>query len=167
MIKRRHFLLLGSLFGLSKYVKANEADTFLQRFKKVEATIAAVQEHMFPKGSELPNAKSVHATRFLYETVTHKSYDKDIRAFVFEGAQELQNREKKHFVSMSSVEKERALRSYEKTSYGSAWIERIMTLTMEGMFSSPIYGCNIKEIGWKSIHSYGGYPRAKARYMES
>ena len=167
MIKRRDFLLLGSLFGLSRYVKANDVDIFLQPFKKVEATIAAVQEHMFPKGSALPDAKSVQATKFLYETITHKSYDKDIRTFVFEGAQELQNREKKHFVSMSNEEKEKALRSYEKTNYGSAWIERIMTLTMEGMFSSPIYGCNIKEIGWKSVHSYGGYPRAKTRYMES
>jgi len=38
---------------------------------------------------------------------------------------------------------------------------------MEGMFSAPIYGSNIKEAGWKSVHSYGGYPSPKTKYMES
>lgn len=167
MIRRRQFLILGSLLGLSPYLQAKETDAFTREFKKVEATIAAVQEHMFPAGSKLPSAKEMHTVAFLYETITHKSYDRDIKAFVLEGAQELISREKGRFVAMSDREKEKALRAYEETSYGSSWIERIMTLTMEGMFSSPIYGSNIKEAGWKSVQSYGGYPRPKTKYMES
>jgi len=167
MIKRRQFLILGSLLGLSPYVQAKETDTFFKAFKKVESTIAAVQEHMLPDGSKLPSAKSMHTTQFLYETITHKSYDRDIKAFVLEGAQELISREKGRFVSMSPSEKENALRAYEETNYGSSWVERIMTLTMEGMFSAPIYGSNIKEAGWKSVQSYGGYPRPTTKYMES
>jgi hypothetical protein len=168
MMKRRQFLILGSLLGLSPYVQAKETDdTFSKAFKKVESTIAAVQEHMFPDGSKLPSAKAMHTTQFLYETITHKSYDRDIKAFVLEGAQELISREKGRFVSMSPSEKEKALRAYEETNYGSSWIERMMTLTMEGMFSAPIYGSNIKEAGWKSVQSYGGYPRPKTKYMES
>jgi len=66
---------------------------------------------------------------------------------------------------MTKVEKEKALRAYEKTNYGSSWLSRIMTLTMEGMFSDPIYGSNTKEAGWKSVGAYGGYPRAKIKYM--
>ena len=164
-MKRRNFLVLGSLLGFSPYIEAKETSSFERSFKKVEATIAAVQAHMFPKNTKLPSAVEMHTIRFLFETVSHKSYDKDIRAFVLEGAEELMTREKGKFVFMSEAEKEKALRAYEETSYGSNWLSRIMTLTMEGLFSDPIYGSNINEAGWKALHAYGGKPRATKRYV--
>jgi len=166
-IKRRDFLILGSLFGLSPYVRAEEITAFDKAFKEVEKTIASVQAHMFPSGSLLPSATSMHVTKFLFETITHKSFDRDIKAFVLEGAQELVSREKGRFSSMNNVDKEKALRAYEETNYGSSWLSRIMTLTMEGMFSDPIYGSNVNEGGWKAVSAYGGFPRPKTKYLES
>lgn len=165
--KRRQFLILGALFGLSPYVRAKGVSEYEKKFKQIEPTIAAVQEHMFPLGSKLPSAKAMNVTQFLFETITHKSFDKDIRAFVLEGAEELISREKGRFTSMTHRDKEEALRAYEETDYGSSWLSRILTLTMEAMFSDPIYGSNIKEAGWKSVGSYGGFPRPKTKYMES
>ena len=165
-MKRRNFLILGSILGLSPYINAKELSDFDRSFKKVKSTISAVQEHMFPKGSKIPSASSMHVTQFLFETITHKSYDKDIRVFVLEGAEELMKREKGQFISLSSKEKEKALRSFEKTNYGSNWLSRIMTITMEGIFSDPIYGSNIKESGWKALGSFGGLPRPASRYIE-
>jgi len=165
MIKRREFLIWGSILGLSPYVKARQITKFEQAFKEVEPTIAAVQRHMFPEGSKLPSAASMNATQFLFETISHKSFDRDIKAFVLEGAQELHRRENGHFVSMSSAEKEKALRSYEETDYGSSWLSRIMTLTMEGLFCDPIYGSNVNEGGWKALGAYGGFPRPKTTYL--
>ena len=171
MIKRRQFLVLGSLLGLSSYIKAEDLSAFEKSFKPIEPTIAAVQEHLFPEGSQIPSAKSMHVTVFLFETVAHKSYDKDIRAFVIEGAQELEKRVKLDkrteggFVLLSSPDKEKALRAYEESNYGSNWLSRIMTLTMEGLFCDPIYGSNVKEGGWKALNAYGGFPRPKTRYI--
>jgi len=165
-MKRRNFLILGSVLGLSPYIEAKELSVFERSFKKVEAAIFAVQEHLFPKGSKIPSAASMNVTQFLFETITHKSYDKDIRVFVLEGAEELMKREKGKFTSMGSKEKEQALRSFEKTNYGSNWLSRIMTITMEGLFSDPIYGSNVKESGWKALGSYGGLPRPTSRYIE-
>ncbi len=165
-MKRRNFLLLGSIVGVSPYLYAKSDSAFENSFKKVEATIGAVQEHMFPKGSKLPSAKHMNTLQFLFDTVNHKSYDKDIRAFVLEGAQELIDREKGKFISMTSQEKEKALRAYEETRYGSNWLSRILTLTMEGLFGDPIYGSNVKEAGWAALNSYGGLPRPKTRYVE-
>jgi len=108
----------------------------------------------------------MNATEFLFETMMHKSFDKDIKAFVVEGAKELEKREKGRFLSMTQKEKEIALRDYEETNYGRSWLSRIMTLTMEGLFSDPIYGSNIKEAGWQALSSYGGFPRPKTRYIE-
>lgn len=164
--KRRQFLVWSSILGVSPYLSAKNMGTYEKAFKEIEPTIAAVQEHMFPKGSKLPSAKVMNVTQFLFETMMHKSFDKDIKAFVLEGAKELEKREKGRFASMTPQEKEIALRAYEETNYGRSWLSRIMTLTMEGMFSDPIYGSNIKEAGWKAINAYGGLPRPKTRYIE-
>jgi len=99
--KRRQFLMLSSMLGLSPYIHAKSMTTYDKAFKKIEPTIAAVQEHMFPKGSKLPSAKSMNVTQFLFETMMHKSFDKDIKAFVLEGAKELEKREKGRFISMT------------------------------------------------------------------
>lgn len=165
MIKRRDFLVLGSILGLAPYLKAETPTAFKKEFERVKATLEAVQLHMFPQKSLLPDAESMRMTLFLYETLSHPSYDKDIKAFVLEGAKELQTREKGKFVSMTEEEKEKALRAYEETNYGSNWLSRIMTLSMEALFSDPIYGSNVKEAGWKAVDAYGGTPRPKNKYL--
>jgi len=165
-IARRSFLIFGSLFGLSTYVNTREISVFENNFTEVKSTIEAVQKHMFPKLSKFPSSGKMNTIHFLFETVEHKSFDKDIRAFVIEGGQELIIREKGKFISMSDIEKEKALRAYEETNYGSLWLSRIMTITMEGMFCDPIYGSNVKETGWKALSAYGGQPRPRTRYLD-
>lgn len=165
-MKRRSFLLFSSALGLSPYIQAKEISIFEKEFNTIEAILSAVQQHMFPPGGKLPSASSMHVTQFVFETITHKSYDRDIRVFILEGAKELQKRERGQFISMPEKEKENALRAYEKTNYGSNWLSRILTLTMEGLFCDPIYGSNIKEAGWKALGAYGGFPRPKTRYMD-
>ena len=166
MIKRRKFLIWGSLLGIGNCLNAKTIDSFEIRFQKVFVLIEAVQEVMFPKGTKLPNAKNMHLTQFLYETIIHHSYDKDIRKFVLEGAEEFLIHEK-NFIAYSKSKKERAMRKYEKKRYGKNWLSRIMTLSMEGLFSDPIYGGNVNEEGWKAIHAFGGYPRPKTRYLQN
>lgn len=165
-MKRRNFLQFSSILALSPCVHAKGVSTFEKEFKAIEATLAAVQQHMFPEGSKLPSASAMHVTQFVFETIMHESYDRDIKAFVLGGAKELHKREKGQFVSMTAQEKEKVLRAYEETNYGSNWLARIMTLTMEGMFCDPVYGSNVNEKGWKALGANGGFPRPKTRYMD-
>ena len=166
-MKRRFFLILGSLVGLSPYIFGSGKKRYLanETVKEVEKTIQAVQEHLFPEGSKIPSARAMAATPYLFDAIGDKRYDKDIRAFVIEGAKALELREKGRFAEFNEKEKERALREYEKTNYGSRWLGRIMTLTMEGMFGDPVYGSNIKKSGWRALHTKGGDPRPKTRYI--
>ena len=131
-MKRRNFLILSSIFGISSFVEAKQRDKFKKRFSIIKPVIVAVQEHMFPRDNILPSTEETRLTTFLYKTIMHKSYDKDIKVFVLEGAQELLHR-KNDFVHLTYNEKEKVLREYEKTEYGSAWLSRIMTLSLEGM----------------------------------
>jgi len=165
-MKRRNFLITGALVGLSPYIDANEWIEDNHTFKKVKKTIAAVQAHMFPERSRLPSATQMYTINFTEETIFHPTYDRDIRAFVIEGAKTLIKRENGKFLSYTAEQKEKALRAYELTSQGRHWLSRIMILTMEAMFSDPIYGTNRNEAGWKSVKSFGGEPRPKTRYIE-
>lgn len=151
--------------GLSVSLHAQEADAETKAIEAAVPVIAAVQQHMFPEQSSLPSARAMDTVTFLKETIIHGSYDRDIRGFVIEGAQELERRTKGKFLTMNHAQKEAALRSYEETRYGSNWLARIMTLTMEAIFSDPIYGSNIGQEGWKRVGSSGGVPRPKERYI--
>ena len=164
-MKRRNFLILGSAFGLFTYLKLKKSDDFEVAFKKVKPTIEAVQEHLFPQNSKFPSADSMLVSLFLFEAMSHPSFDKDIRTFVLEGANELEKRHHNSFTTLSAKEKEIALRAYEETSYGSAWLSQMMTLTLEALFSDPIYGVNKNDKYWEVVGAYGGIPRPKQRYI--
>jgi len=166
MLKRRNFIMATVGFGLSPYLQAKTTKPFEKKFIKVKALIASVQAHMFPNKSMLPSAVAMKSVDFLFETINHPSYDKDIRAFVVEGAEEFARLTHGKFLAMTHTEKEKALRDYEESSYGSSWLSRIMTLTMEGMFGNPIYGSNTNELGWKALGAFGGQPRPKKRYLD-
>ena len=165
-MQRRKFLIFSSIFGLSSLIEAKQRDKFKKKFFKVKPVIAAVQEHMFPSHNTLPSAKAMHVTLFLYKTIIHKCYDRDIRAFVLEGAKELLHRNN-DFIYLSYSEKEKILHEYEATEYGSAWLSRIMILSLEGILSDPIYGANINQAGWKALGALGGEPRPKSRYLSN
>ena len=165
-MNRRWFLGLcaaGSVSAL--YASGKKRDTGLSN--GVYSVIAAVQQHMFPEGSSIPSATAFHATQFTAETIMHPTYDKDIRKFVIEGAEELQSREKQQFLHYDPRQKEKALRAYEETGYGSGWLDRMMLLSLEGLLGDPIYGGNSKELGWKTLQTRGGDPRPTSRYAQS
>ena len=166
--ERRAFLAGAGTFGaalcLPQYSEAAAAAD--KTLEKVVPIIAKVQRHMFPKGGKLPDAETMRMTRFLIETVSHPTYDRDIRAFVIEGAKELMLREKGKLLDYDRNAMERALRNYEKTDYGSNWLSRIMIVSLEALLGDPVYGSNVGEAGWKALQSFGGQPRPKTRYIE-
>jgi len=164
-IARRNFLILGSVLGLSSVVEAKVSTQFEKEFNALEPLFMAVQSHLFPKGGILPSALSMKSTKFLFETMKHSSFDRDIQAFVLEGVRELDSREKGKFIKMNSRQKEKALREYEDTRYGKSWLSRMMTLTMEGMLADPIYGSNPKGVGWKALGHTAAFPRPTEKYL--
>ncbi|MDQ7085574.1 MAG: gluconate 2-dehydrogenase subunit 3 family protein [Sulfurovum sp.] len=150
---------------MQRIVGQRASASFEKQFRQREAILEAVQEHLFPQGNDLPSAKTMKMTAFLFDTMKHASFDKDIKAFVLEGAKELDSREKGKFLAMTQSQKEASLRDYETTRYGSAWLSRIMTLSMEALFCDPIYGSNVAEAGWKFVGSDGGFPRPQTKYL--
>ena len=166
-MKRRRFLKLGVVIGASVSLDAKSPTGFRKAFSEVSEIIETVLGHIFPAGSRLPSARETGLSAFVYETIAHPSYDRDIRAFVIEGARELDKRTKGKLTEMGEKELEQALRAYEATEYGDGWLGRMMTLGLEGLLSDPIYGANPKEAGWRALETEGGQPRPSERYLGS
>ncbi len=164
-MKRRGFLKYSIVLGITSTLDAQLYTVFEKEFAEVSALIETVLEHLFPAGGKLPSAKEAGLIRFVYETITHPSYDRDIRAFVVEGAKVFEKRTKGRLIWMSERERERALREYEATEYGDSWLGRMMTLGLEGLLGDPIYGANPKEAGWRALGTQGGQPRPSQRYL--
>jgi len=165
-MKRRFFL---SICGVGATSMLLATDSSSQRVipKDLLDIIQKVQQHMFPKDTQLPSADSFGATQFLIGTLSHHTFDRDIRKFVIKGAKKLQDRESGRFMTYNHIETEEALRSYEESSYGSSWLSCIMVLSLEALLSDPIYGGNKREAGWKALSTRGGDPRPTYRYIES
>lgn len=165
---RRYFLISAGLFTILFGAKIQETQKskLFSLFESLIPTIEAVQNHLFPQGGKIPSAKEMNAIGFLKETLLHRSFDRDTRDFVIEGAKELIARTDGKFVAMDENQKERALRAYEETDYGSSWLHRIMILTMEALFGDPLYGSNIHQSGWRAIGIFGGEPRPTSRYCQ-
>ena len=165
-MKRRRFMEYGILAGCSSCMigaKTTLANENIPHNSLL--VIEGVLEHIFQGGYEMPSAKEAGLVHFLQDTIMHPSYDKDIRAFIIAGADELNERTKRRFLYMQKDQKEKVLRAYEMTEYGESWLGRIMIVGMEGLFSDPIYGANPKERCWRALDTYGGQPRPKERYL--
>lgn len=165
-MKRRNFLLLTSTVISAHLLEAKELSKFDKDFSKVSNIIEAVQEHMFPKNELLPNAKSMNTIYFLFETMAHKSFNNKVRKFIINGAKWFDEQDNGEFLYMTHRDKEYALRRFEKTAYGKSWLSYLMTLTLEGILSDPIYGSNVNKEGWKSLDVHGGFPRPKKKYLK-
>lgn len=133
-----------------------------RRFDAASNTLQSILRHMFPPASSLPADTALLA--FIRETVFHPSYDRDIRLFVIEGAETFR-RDYPAFERAAPEEKERLLRAYEATRYGAAWLSRLTVLALEGLLAAPIYGANPKGSHWDALHTKGGVPLPKTRYI--
>jgi hypothetical protein len=165
-MNRRVFLSLSAVATGTTLLYPTESFRIHHLPNDIYQLIERVQEHLFPEGGSIPSAKEFKATLFLDETLAHPSFDKDIKAFVIEGAESLQEREDYMFLTYDEVRREKALRAFEETSRGSGWLSRIMILTLEGMLSDPLYGGNSGESGWQALGTRGGDPRPTVRYVE-
>jgi hypothetical protein len=163
--KRRFFLWLGAILPLASSLNAKEPIPWHKEFEQLQPLIEAVQQHLFPSNGTLPSAKEMKSGAFLFDTMAHSSFDRDIRAFVLEGAKEFETQTKGSFIAMSHDAKEEALRAYEKRRDGKAWISRLMIITIEGLLGDPIYGSNIDQKGWKALGVTPNLPQPKERYL--
>ena len=156
-MKRRDFIIACSAVPFIQIEANSKLPT------NIKDIIQAVQNVIF-NGDGLPSAREFRALEFLERAIYHKSFDRDIRKYIIDGALKFQKNEGKNFLSLNSKKREEALREFEKSG-GDGWISRIMVISLEALLSDPIYGGNYKESGWIALDIKAGEPRPKSRYI--
>lgn len=125
-------------------------------------TIAAVQEHLFPAGDDVPGAGDIRAAHYLHATIENPSADGEDREFIINGAGWLNDlgneRYQKVFIDLDEQQREVLLRDIEDSRAGRNWLSLLLTYLMEALLADPVYGGNPGGIGWKWLQHQPGYP---------
>lgn len=126
-------------------------------------TLDAVQRHLFPSEAQAPGAAEINAASYLYFVLSDQTTDPDARALIPAGLvafeRRVQNSFGKHFTELAQAERETALRAYEETPEGRAWITNILGYLFEALLTDPVYGGNPQGIGWQWLGHRPGFPR--------
>ncbi|MBN1377639.1 MAG: gluconate 2-dehydrogenase subunit 3 family protein [Gammaproteobacteria bacterium] len=126
-------------------------------------TLAAVQEHLFPAGEDVPGAVDFNAIVYLHNALEIEQKDKDS---IINGAgwlNDLTQKEfKKLFAELNEQNRESVLRKIENSGSGRKWLSLMLTYLIEALLADPVYGGNTNGIGWKWLQHQPGFPRPTA-----
>ncbi len=126
-------------------------------------TLAQVQEHLFPKGDDIPGATALRTVVYLYNTIETRNADYDDREFILNGVRWLNNlTTKEHgrvFHQLNEDNKESALRKIEASRAGRRWLSLILTYLIEALLADPVYGGNADGAGWQWLQHQPGFPK--------
>lgn len=164
-MKRRVFIVSSVLAGTALALLPQDTKTNIKidLFK----TLEAVQEVLFPKGLKAPSASEYGATAYLANVSTHSSFLASDLRFLTRGTQELMNKYN-NFLTRNPKEQDEALRDFvDNHEMGQNWVSFVLYFSIEALLSSPIYGGNKHESGWKWLQHHAGVPQPKVPFAEN
>lgn len=176
-LSRRAFMLHSSValaasttlavvpLGLSdELTRETEFSVFSEKQRK---SLLAVQQHLFPKGSDSPGALDINALPYLQFVITQSEFNADSRNFIVNRIQSLQEasmeRYDHYFAGLDFTQKEQLLRYLaDHTRWGRNWLSLLIYYILEALLADPVYGCNPQGIGWQWLEHQPGFPRPPA-----
>ncbi len=125
--------------------------------------IALIQEHLLPSEAHSPGAKEINAQSYFQSVLTAPRHDPADNRFLLQGLNTIEaqalKKWQRHFSALDPRQREHDLREYEKTRYGSSWLNMLLDYLMEALLTDPVYGGNPQTIGWRWLHHTPGFPR--------
>ena len=157
-MNRRIFLVLGSSVTVASAFFGFFGDKKEDKWRVLQS----VQNHLFPKQGNFPDAESISSVRYLKMVSRDDSFDQKDLEFIFEGLNVLQDRGWK--TMLAHDKKEKILETFAQTNFGENWISTLLNYTLEAVLSDPIYGGNSHQKGWRSLEHHPGIPRPKVPF---
>ncbi len=121
--------------------------------------------HLFPQSKLGPGALDLNIAHYLSQVLSDKRILQEDRDYLLKGARWVEESSyeefDKSFLNLSIPDKERLLQKVSKERWGENFIETILTYIFEALLSSPVYGSNQGEIGWKWLEHQAGFPQPK------
>ena len=167
-VSRRHFLQgmsaisAGMLLPVSSKAKSQSHTTATPQ-QTPWPTIAAVQEHLFPSETDSPGAQDINAAAYLKNLLDDAKHDQDERNFILNGPSWLNELAKtdhqKMFTQLNAIQREQLLQRIARSNAGENWLSLLLLYIFEALLSSPVYGGNPEDIGWRWLEHNPGFPQ--------
>lgn len=135
-------------------------------------TFAVTQQHLFPDDGDGPDARSIHATRYLKFVLDAPDTDPEVRTFILRGVDWLNRLAISHYTAVftgcTASEQHSLLHEISHSRAGERWMSYLLTYIFEALLSDPVYGGNTNEIGWQWLQYIPGFPRPpyNKRYVD-
>jgi hypothetical protein len=160
-LDRRDFLTLLPFIGVTSYFLIKNIDS-IEKDSAIKI-IKSIQNHIFPKDIGFISADEFEATNFLIATTSHRTFDNDIKKFIFQGARKIFFQTDGTFIDYSHIQKERFLENFQKNIYGELWLSNMINITLEAMLCDKIYSSNNQVLEILNIKK--GNPKPIKKYI--
>ncbi len=128
----------------------------------VWATLAAVQEHLFPDDGQGPGARRIRAAAYLHQAMALPRFPPAERDFLLQGPVWLDDLARERhgvpFPVLDSDRRESLLRDVARSEAGENWLSLVLLYLFEALLTAPVYGGNPDGIGWQWLAHNPGFP---------
>ena len=129
-------------------------------------TMAAAVDRLLPSGPGSPGARDVNAVGYLDAVLADPATDPARPPLVKDGAARLLARARARgassFDALPPDVQDAAIRAFEATAGGRAWLDVVLGYVLEAFLGSPVHGGNPGEIAWAWAGIKPGVPRLGA-----
>lgn len=123
--------------------------------------------HLFPQSKLGPGAIDLNISSYLSQVLVDERILQDDRHYFLQGATWLEESSHEEFnqsfLNLSKSEKEKLLQSIVRKRWGENFIYTTLSYIFEALLSSPVYGSNQNEIGWKWLEHQAGFPQPSTK----
>lgn len=121
--------------------------------------------HLFPHSKLGPGAIDISISSYLAQVLKDERILEEDRAYFLKGAKWLEESAYEEydnsFLNLNTLEKENLLQKISKQKWGENFIYTSLSYIFEALLSSPVYGSNKNELGWKWLEHSAGFPQPK------
>jgi gluconate 2-dehydrogenase gamma chain len=145
----------------------SDKDTSPRLYSKDVQVLLHAAYQLFPHSKLGPGAVDLHIAAYLSYVLQDERIIQEERHYLLKGAGWLEEsaheRYSKSFLSLTVDEKEQLLLDISKESWGERFIYKVLNYILEALLCAPVYGSNVKEIGWKWLEHNPGFPQPSTK----
>jgi gluconate 2-dehydrogenase gamma chain len=123
--------------------------------------------HVFPQSKLGPGAMDLNISSYLSQMLVDERIMQEDRHYFLQGATWLEESAheefNKSFLNLRKRDKEYLLQMISRKRWGENFIYTTLSYIFEALLSSPVYGSNKNEIGWKWLEHQAGYPQPSSK----
>lgn len=167
-VKRKHIsrrLFIGSslAIGIGTFLLLEESKKNIKIHGNDVQVLLQCAYHLFPQSKLGPGAMDLNISSYLAQVLNDERIMQEDRHYFLQGARWLEESAfeefDRSFLNLDQKDREKLLKKIVQYRWGENFISTSLTYIFEALLSSPVYGSNKNEIGWKWLEHQAGFPQ--------